>query len=608
MSIAVHSLAATEAAPRTPAAATGPAKLTLSAYRRPERAVRLTDAPPARDLGDEYELHRGATPLGHGAGAAGVRLARRRRDGRAAAVKTIAKHDALGLWSRSSRGRVGARRARGASPRDVAGEARPQLRRAPRLDEADVLASLRGCPGVVQLLDVYETHQEVHLVMEHCEGGDLFDCIRRRQLQLGPLATVAKGTEAKREPRLRGSFTEPETAAVARTLLSALDALHSRSIVHRDIKPSNILLVAPDDADDPAKPLGAVKLADFGLARLLRDQAGEADSSADEASSPAGAGEEPSLRRRGRAYSRVGSDYYAAPEVHLGAGYDTPVDVYSLGITLFVMLCGAPPSSTSLFESEDADLIEEDIGGLAEAALPSRGSNTDHFPARLHISSAARDLISNMICPDPDERITASEALEHEWITHSVARDAGMAPHLAAPLSFASDGDTDGDTLIPRTSCAEIQPMLRAGPAVAVIPPSDSPAPETEASGCSPTSAVRSQAATSLTLAEVCRKLAPLANDRRWRTERIQRHRSSSPAIDPTTTSPRKHARSRTSGDFTIHHKMAKMKTCLCDGLHPAQLIPNSCMFLLDTPTVLRNQSDQACSTRAIVHTCGCCV
>ena len=529
MSIAVHSLAATEAAPRTPAAATGPAKLTLSAYRRPERAVRLTDAPPARDLGDEYELHRGATPLGHGAGAAGVRLARRRRDGRAAAVKTIAKHDALGLWSRTCRGQASARRARASSssPRDVAGGVRtPPRRRAPRLDEADVLASLGGCPGVVQLLDVYETHQEVHLVMEHCAGGDLFDCLRRRQ---------------QRRRRPQKPFTEPETAAVARTLLSALDALHSRSIVHRDIKPSNILLVAPDDADDPAKPLGAVKLADFGLARLLRDQAGEADSSADEASSPAGAGEELSLRRRGRAYSRVGSDYYAAPEVHLGAGYDTPVDVYSLGITLFVMLCGAPPSSTSLFESEDADLIEEDIGGLAEAALPSRGSNTDHFPARLHISSAARDLISNMICPDPDERITASEALEHEWITHSVARDAGMAPHLAAPLSFASDGDTDGDTLIPRTSCAEIQPMLRAGPAVAVIPPSDSPAPETEASGCSPTSAVRSQAATSLTLAEVCRKLAPLADDRRWRTERIQRHRSSSPAIDPTTTSPRKH-------------------------------------------------------------------
>ena len=539
--------ATTDASSASPPAASGPPKLTLSAYRRPERAVRLTDAPPGRVLRAEYELCRAL--LGHGAGAAGVRLARRRRDGRPAAVKTIAKHDALGLWSRSSRGRVGARRARGASPRDVAGEARQQLRRAPRLDEADVLASLRGCPGVVQLLDVYETHQEVHLVMEHCAGGDLFDCLRRRQ---------------QRRRRPQKPFTEPETAAVARTLLSALDALHSRSIVHRDIKPSNILLVAPDEAGDPLQPLGAVKLADFGLARLLRDQADTADSASDIPS------EEPSLKRRGRAYSRVGSDYYAAPEVHLGAGYDTPVDVYSLGVTLFVMLCGAPPSSTSLFESEDADLINEDLGRLAlpgQAAPPSMDSTAGLFPTGLHISSAARDLISNMIHPDPDERITASEALQHEWITLSVPEDAVTKPPVAAPLPDAAVGDT----LIRRTPCAEKPSLLRPGPAVAAIPPSDSSVPATEASGSWPAFAVHGRASTSLTLAEVYRKLAPLAEDRRPHEPRQQRRHPTSPFA-----SPGKHARGSGGRNVPSQKKLAKKKASLGDKQYRSQLTPNS--------------------------------
>ena len=108
----------------------GPLKLTLSAYRRPEDAVRLTDVDPTKLIHDKYEL---CGALGHGASST-VRLAYRRSDGRPVAVKAIAKHDALGLWNETNR------RRRGASGV------------LPRLDEVDILTSLGGvCPDVVQL-------------------------------------------------------------------------------------------------------------------------------------------------------------------------------------------------------------------------------------------------------------------------------------------------------------------------------------------------------------------------------------------------------------------------------------------------------------------------
>ena len=110
------------------------------------------------------------------------------------------------------------------SPRDGADELLQQQvrQRSPRLEEVDVLMELRGiCPDVVQLLDVYETNEEVQVVLEYCHGGDLFDCIkRRRQKQL------EKGLA------LQGIFSEAETASVAKTLLTVLDVLHQRHIVH----------------------------------------------------------------------------------------------------------------------------------------------------------------------------------------------------------------------------------------------------------------------------------------------------------------------------------------------------------------------------------------
>ena len=503
----------------------GPLKLTLSAYCRPENAVRLTDACPSQLLHTKYELldPSRCRTLGHGASST-VRLAYRRSDGEPVAIKTIAKHDALGLWSKTNRWQLDARQSM-LSPRDALGEMRQQAKRTPRLDEVDVLVSLRDSPNVVQLLDVYETHQEVHLVLEYCEGGDLFDCIKRRkQLEAEPDVTSPA-------PLIHGSFTELETATVAKTLLSVLQILHSKNIVHRDIKPENILLMEEDDC---MNQLGAVKLTDFGLARLLLDDNESSSSKASVVS------EELSSKQRSRAYSRVGSDYYAAPEVHMGLGYDTPVDIFSLGITLYVLLFGTPPSSTSFFKSENAEYSDEDsscVASLCEEISHSSecSSSSELFPSELQISPLAQDLISKMIHPDPEKRIVASEALKHQWIiNHSVQEDTEKVIRVTSRLSLSSSSES----LRPRTlSRAESESILRIGPApsASAIPPSNSPTPmltKVLRAGRTPDAFITpmpftpnpNATAIGLTLADVCNKLAPLVNELQQQKKRRRSH------------------------------------------------------------------------------------
>ena len=419
------------------------------------------------------------------------------------AIKTIAKHDALGLWSKTNRWQHDARSSR-SSPRDAVGEMSQQVvkKRTPRLDEVDVLLSLRDSPNVVQLLDVYETHQEVQLVLEYCEGGDLFDCIKRRkQMEAEP--------EMISDPPIRGSFTELETATVAKTLLTVLQNLHSRNIVHRDIKPENILLMNDDEFMDQ---LGAVKLTDFGLARLLRDDNNETSSSKASLLS-----HDLQLRhQRSRAYSCVGSDYYTAPEVHLGLGYDTPVDVYSLGVTLYVLLCGTPPSLTSLFKSDDLNFSDGDSSEESCHASDC-SSSFDLFPSELQISSLAQDLISKMIHPDPVKRITASAALEHEWIISlSVQEDTETVTRVTSRLSLSSSREN----LRPRTmSRRDSESFIHIGPVVPLpaIPPSNSPIPMDEPP-------VQKVTPVSLTLADVCNKLAPLVNELQQQRKRRRTH------------------------------------------------------------------------------------
>jgi calcium-dependent protein kinase len=338
-------------------------RLTLSAFRRPEQAIRLTHSDPTRRCEDEYDLHAsGCRVLGRGAFST-VRLAVRRSDGVKVAIKTIAKHDALS-----------ARRHRKSSRR--------------HLDEWEILRRFQDHPNIITLLDVFETDDEILVLTEFCPGGELFDAIQTK-----------KGKTREFCP---DRYSEIQIARITKQILSALAALHSQSVVHRDVKPENILLVNDDDSDV------SVKLCDFGVARCLieRDEDG---SSSDGDLTP--------LATRPRRMSTVGSDYYIAPEVCFSTGYGTAVDVYSLGVTLYILLCGHPPS----FEEKDDESTV--VFGS------SRWKN---------ISEKAKSLIRRMLSPDPTKRITAADALEDEWIVqYSKAKSRTMTTVVSEPAKVA---------------------------------------------------------------------------------------------------------------------------------------------------------------------------
>ncbi|KAL2225943.1 calcium-dependent protein kinase 32 [Sesamum indicum] len=152
--------------------------------------------------------------------------------------------------------------------------------------EVEIMRHLPKHPNIVSLKDTYEDDHAVHLVMELCEGGELFDRI------------VA-----------RGHYTERAAAAVIRTIVEVIENCHKHGVMHRDLKPENFLFANKKET----APLKAI---DFGLSVFFKP--GE------------------------RFNEIVGSPYYMAPEV-LKRNYGPEVDVWSAGVILYILLCGVPP-------------------------------------------------------------------------------------------------------------------------------------------------------------------------------------------------------------------------------------------------------------------------
>eukprot|EP00550_Attheya_septentrionalis_P008399 CAMPEP_0198283434 /NCGR_PEP_ID=MMETSP1449-20131203/3012_1 /TAXON_ID=420275 /ORGANISM="Attheya septentrionalis, Strain CCMP2084" /LENGTH=699 /DNA_ID=CAMNT_0043980019 /DNA_START=155 /DNA_END=2254 /DNA_ORIENTATION=- len=375
-------------------------RLTLSAFRRPEQTVRLTDADPKRLLASEYDLcpttSSKSSILGHGTFST-VRLAVRRSDGMKVAVKCIAKHEAL----RSRRLRL--------------------IHSRRHLDEWEILRCLDTVPSIVSLFDLFETDNEVQMVLEYCPGGELFDAIQRKRLRAA--SKIITKPYSEQDPSIIIRHTEAQAAVITFQLLQALAELHTLGIVHRDIKCENVLLVSSEEDET------RVKLSDFGLARVLHRHQDDSSGSSSSDEGDASPFTPPSVRRS-RAYSRVGSDYYVAPEVCAGDGYDTSADIYSLGVTLYILLCGFPPSlvqgvaSASLGTDDDDDLY------IVDFPLANWSG----------ISEEAKTVIRRMLCSDPERRISAEEALKNPWIARfcMTKTKLGTSAILKRPLEKSS--------------------------------------------------------------------------------------------------------------------------------------------------------------------------
>merc|ERR1712000_586434 len=162
--------------------------------------------------------------------------------------------------------------------------------------EIEILTRVKH-PNIINLKEIMEDDDTLYIITELVTGGELFDKI----VELG-------------------AYTEAAAATLVLNMVSAIDYLHSMNIVHRDLKPENLLL--KDDSD-----ISEVKLADFGLSKIISD------------------GVQKQLMQ-----TACGTPGYVAPEVLTADGYDKEVDLWSIGVITYILLCGFPPFTMNIYQ------------------------------------------------------------------------------------------------------------------------------------------------------------------------------------------------------------------------------------------------------------------
>ncbi|GMR36974.1 hypothetical protein PMAYCL1PPCAC_07169 [Pristionchus mayeri] len=274
--------------------------------------------------------------------------------------------------------------------------------RARIMREVDTFRICAGQQNIVQLIDWFEDEDKFYLVFEKMRGGPLLNHIQRK-----------------------GAFTEAEACMVTKDIATALKFLHDHGIAHRDVKPENILCT---DADR----VSPVKLCDLDLASKA------VPSSPPRLSSVAS---EPDLA------SPVGSAEFMAPEVvdaFVGESlkYDKRCDMWSLGVIMYIMLCGYPPFYGGDCESENCGWNQGEPCDDCQQILFGRiQSGYYDFPEEEWdaVSDEAKHLISSLLVRDARKRLTAEQVLAHPWVTRGAP-----ATRLQTPsMLFRNDSARD---------------------------------------------------------------------------------------------------------------------------------------------------------------------
>ncbi|KAJ8275007.1 hypothetical protein COCON_G00096320 [Conger conger] len=211
-------------------------------------------------------------------------------------------------------------------------------------NEVAILQNLHH-PGIVNLECMFETPERVFVVMEKLHGD--------------MLEMILSSEKSKLPERL--------TKFLVTQILVALRHLHFKNIVHCDLKPENVLLAS-------AEPFPQVKLCDFGFARIIGEK---------------------SFRR-----SVVGTPAYLAPEVLRSKGYNRSLDMWSVGVIVYVSLSGTFPFN------EDED-INDQIQNAAFMYPPTPWKD---------ISAEATDLINNLLQVKMRKRYSVDKSLSHPWL------------------------------------------------------------------------------------------------------------------------------------------------------------------------------------------------
>jgi serine/threonine protein kinase len=227
--------------------------------------------------------------------------------------------------------------------------------------------------NIIEYKALYETKHTFDIVLEYMCGGELFDIIIQKVEQ----------NEQKSDPK---PYSEAEVASITRQVVEAVGHMHANGLVHRDLKPEN-LLASEDSSSDPNAP---IKLADFGLAAfwkpgdaLLKDPCGTPD--------------------------------YVAPEVITKPykGYGSEVDIWSIGVIMYILVCGYPPFFGDEGRDQQAQLLQMVKAGKIDFPAEEWGD----------VSAECTNLILSMCNKDSAARPTCEQLLRDPWL-------AGSAPTI----------------------------------------------------------------------------------------------------------------------------------------------------------------------------------
>lgn len=213
------------------------------------------------------------------------------------------------------------------------------------LREVAILDSLKH-PNIIEIKELFEDDDYFYLVMDRMRGGDVFD----------KLIQIKK-------------YNEADAKRLVKSLLVATEFFHSQNVAHRDLKPQNLLLKSSKNNYD-------IVISDFGFSCRVHKPM--------------------SLT------TRCGTPSYVAPEVLKNAPYDQSVDMWSIGVILYVLLCGYPPFA----DSNQSELFRR----IRMSNWKFRGEEWEN------ISDDAKDLIRGLLVANPIQRFTAKQALQCKWL------------------------------------------------------------------------------------------------------------------------------------------------------------------------------------------------
>ena len=233
-----------------------------------------------------------------------------------------------------------------------------------RIQREIKILSMLDHPNIIKTYKISETPKKYYIIMEYCEGGELFDYIVEKE-----------------------RLDEVESSIFFYQLINALDYIHSKGVAHRDLKPENLLLSQKK----------SIKIIDFGLSNFFETGVKGLE-------------------------TPCGSPSYASPEIIRGEVYDGfKIDVWASGIILYAMLCGYLPFD------DDEEEEKEDVKYFSQSNTNNKEDKSEDnevlfqkilegkidFPD--YLSENAIDLIKKMLVVEPENRIEIEDIKKHKF-------------------------------------------------------------------------------------------------------------------------------------------------------------------------------------------------